>query len=110
MKYHLVLIAGMTLLAAGCVEERVVHERPVRQEYVAEVIAPGPPPVEIVEREPEPRVGFVWARGYWHWDGHRYYAVHGHWEGERAGYHYEHPHWEQRGNQWHLHVGAWVRG
>lgn len=70
-------LAAMVVAASGCVQERVVHERrPVQREYV-EVIAPQPPPVQVIEVEPPVRYGYVWSRGYWRWDGGRYVAVHG---------------------------------
>ena len=75
-----------------------------------EVIAPQPPPVELVEVEPASRHGYVWARGYWHWDGRDYVAVSGHWEAVRPGYHYVHPHWEQHRDGWHWRAGLWVVG
>lgn len=105
-------VAGTTVLLAGCVvEPPVYHPHPVvQQPVVEEVIAPQPPPVEVVEVAPPPRPGFIWARGYWHWNGQRYVAMRGHWEPVRPGYHYVHPHWEQRGDGWHLHVGVWVAG
>lgn len=106
-------LVAVVVVASGCVQERVVHERrvvverPAPREYV-EVVAPQPPPERIIEEEPMGRPGYIWARGYWHWDGRRYVAVRGHWEPVRAGYRYVHPHWEQRGDGWHWHVGAWV--
>lgn len=100
-------------LASGCVVAPVqrrprVVERPVYRESV-EVIAPQAPPVWVVERV-QPRPGYVWARGYWRWDGRRYVAVRGHWENARAGYHYAHPHWVQRRDGWHWQAGVWVSG
>lgn len=118
MSIRLIALSALTLLASGCVVEQpaprprpvvVEREQVVQREYV-EVVAPQPPPVEIVEREPAPRPGYVWARGYWHWDGHQYVAKHGHWEAERPGYHYVHPHYEHHNDGWHLNVGVWVAG
>jgi len=37
--------------------------------YVAEVIAPGPPPAPQYEAPAGPRQGYVWAGGHWHWAG-----------------------------------------
>ena len=108
----LVVVAA---LASGCVEERVVHdrpvvvERPVQREYV-EVVAPQPPPVQVIEEEPVRRPGYIWARGYWNWDGGRYVAVRGHWEPIRPGYHYVHPHWERHPDGWHWRAGIWIVG
>ncbi|MDU8428995.1 YXWGXW repeat-containing protein [Pseudomonas syringae pv. actinidifoliorum] len=103
-----VLIASLAT-ASGCVEERVVHERShAHHEYVEEVIAPQAPPERVIEVEPAARPGYVWARGYWHWNGERYVPVHGHWEAERPGYRYVHPHWESAGDGWHWHAGVWA--
>ena len=116
MQIRLVALTALTLMASGCVVERpaprprpVVVEQPVQREYV-EVVAPQPPPTVLVEEEPPRRAGYVWARGYWHWNGRQYVAVHGHWEPERPGYHYVHPHYVQRNDGWHLNVGVWVQG
>ena len=69
-----VALIALVAVASGCVEERIVHERrPVHHEYV-EVVAPQPPPERVIEVEPAPRPGYIWARGYWHWVG----AVHAH--------------------------------
>lgn len=59
---YMVLLA-VVVTAAGCVQERVVHDRrPVEREYV-EVIAPQPPPERVVEVEPAGRPGYLWSRG-----------------------------------------------
>ncbi len=103
-----VALIALVAVASGCVEERIVHERrPAHHEYV-EVVAPQPPPERVIEVEPAPRPGYLWARGYWHWDGARYVPVHGHWETERPGYRYEHPHWERGADGWHWHAGVWL--
>ena len=109
----LVSLVGVTALASGCVVEParprpVVVERPVYRDTV-EVVAPQPPPEWVVARV-QPRPGYLWAHGYWRWNGRRYVAVQGHWERVRPGYRYVHPHWEQRGDGWHLHAGIWVSG
>ncbi|EGH95360.1 Lipoprotein [Pseudomonas amygdali pv. lachrymans] len=86
-----------------------MHERShAHHEYVEEVIAPQAPPERVIEVEPAARPGYVWARGYWHWNGERYVPVHGHWEVERPGYRYVHPHWESAGDGWHWHAGVWA--
>ncbi len=113
--FHLAALTALTLLASGCVVEQprrpvVVEREPAMQRDYVEVIAPQAPPMELVEVEPAPRAGYVWARGYWHWNGHKYVAMHGHWEATRPGYHYVHPHYVQRGDGWHLNVGVWVAG
>lgn len=109
----LISLLAATALASGCVvaparPRPVVVERPVYGGGV-EVVAPEAPPVWVVAHV-RPRPGFIWARGYWRWNGRRYVAVRGHWEPARAGYHYVHPHWERRGDGWHWRAGVWMAG
>ncbi|MCU1750576.1 hypothetical protein [Pseudomonas sp. 6D_7.1_Bac1] len=100
-------LVAVVVAASGCVQERVVYERrPPPREYV-EVVAPQPPPVQVIEVEPAGRPGYVWSHGYWRWGGGRYVAVRGHWEPVRPG-HYVHPHWEQHNDGWHWRAGGWV--
>jgi hypothetical protein len=111
-----VSLIAVAALASGCVQERVVHDRPVyvqqppaQHEYVEEVVAPRAPPPVIVEQV-QPRPGYIWARSYYRWDGRQYVTVRGHWEPNRVGYHYVHPHYEQRRDGWHWRAGVWVVG
>ncbi|MGY4815660.1 YXWGXW repeat-containing protein [Pseudomonas chlororaphis subsp. piscium] len=92
-------LVAVVVVASGCVQERVVHERRVVERAA---------PVRVIEVGPMHRPGYVWSRAYWHWDGRQYVAVHGHWEPLRPGYHYVHPFWERRGDGWHLHAGGWA--
>jgi hypothetical protein len=118
MSIRLVALASLvavTALAAGCVVEParpVVVERGYAPAYApapgyVEVVAPQPPPPMFVENV-APRPGYIWANGYWRWDGRRYVAARGHWEPARPGYHYVHPHWEQGRDGWHWRAGVWV--
>ena len=65
-----------------------------------------PPPV-YYEPVPPPRVGWVWAPGYWDWRGYRHYWVAGHWVRSRAGYVYYAPRWYDSGGRWRLYRGGW---
>ena len=67
------------------------------------------PPSPVLEVVPPPRVGFVWAPGYWVWRGHRHVWVPGHWVRARAGWHWVPPHWVEVGGRWHFVEGHWVR-
>lgn len=71
-------------------------------------IAPPPPPHAIVV--PPPRPGFVWAPGYWRWDGHRHVWVDGHWLRARRGFHWVPEHWVRRHGRYHFVPGRWARG
>ena len=75
-------------------------------------IASAPPPMRY-EAVPAPRAGYVWAPGYWHWDGRRHVWQNGHWEVARAGYRYVAPRWERyydNGHErWRYHASRWDR-
>jgi hypothetical protein len=72
--------------------------------------APPPPRYEVV---PAPRPGYVWAPGYWHWDGHRHNWMAGHWETQRVGYRYVQPRWERYyeggRERWRYSAARWDR-
>jgi hypothetical protein len=72
---------------------------------------------EIIVRPPEPRVvlapaprkGYVWAPGFWRWNGRDYDWVDGRWIRERKGERWIPAHWEERGDRWHFEQGHWER-
>jgi hypothetical protein len=68
--------------------------------------APPPPRYERVVVRP----GYVWAPGYWRWDGRRHVWVEGYWIRERPGYVWVGPRWEQYGGGWRFSAGYWNRG
>jgi len=67
------------------------------------------PPVARVEVMPPPRIGYVWAPGFWEWRDGAHVWVGGHWIGERRGYHWVSDHWDQVGPRWHHTRGHWER-
>jgi hypothetical protein len=67
-------------------------------------VAPPAPRVVVV---PPPRVGYVWAPGYWRWDGYRYGWIDGHWLRERRGWHWVPDQWVAVGPGWHFVPGHW---
>jgi WXXGXW repeat (2 copies) len=70
-------------------------------------IAPPAPRVVVV---PPPRPGFVWAPGYYRWDGHRHVWVDGHFIRERRGSHWVPEHWDEHHGRYHFEPGHWERG
>ncbi len=70
-------------------------------------IAPPPPPANIVI--PAPRVGFVWAPGYWRWNGRRHIWVDGRWMRERPGFHWVPHHWVEHRGHYRFVQGHWAR-
>ncbi|HEX3096129.1 MAG TPA: hypothetical protein VHQ02_00345 [Usitatibacter sp.] len=67
-----------------------------------------PPPVRY-EVVPAPRVGWVWAPGFWEWRHGRHFWVAGHWIRERRGYVYRPAGWAYYGGRWGYRPGIWVR-
>src|SRR3954447_14231690 len=72
--------------------------------YLDVNVAPPPPPEEGI---PPPRHGYVWAPGYYDYDGHRHHWRHGHWIREHRGRHWVSDRWEDRGGRWHHERGHW---
>jgi hypothetical protein len=66
-----------------------------------------PPPAPRVEHEPPHRDGYVWAPGYWEWNGRFFQWISGTWIPERRRSHWVADHWDQIGNQWHYVRGHW---
>jgi YXWGXW repeat-containing protein len=96
------LLLGTLLLAGGLALPAL------SQAGVAVDIDVGPPAPQV-EVVPPPRPGYVWAPGYWNWEGGRHVWVGGHWMGERRGYHWAPDHWESRGPHYHYEPGHWER-
>jgi len=94
-----VVLIGISLLAGTGVSQAGVS--------IDIEVAPPPPRVEAA---PPPRGGYVWAPGYWMWEGHRHVWVEGHWIPERRGWHWVPEHWGERHHQWHFEPGHWERG
>src|ERR1700729_715930 len=65
------------------------------------------PPAARVEVVPAPRAGYVWAPGYWNWEGHRHVWVAGRWIHERPGHQWVNDNWVQRDGHWHYEKGHW---
>jgi len=68
-----------------------------------------PPPQPIYEVVPAPRAGYVWAPGYWQWNGYRHVWTSGRWMAERRGYHWVPDRWAQHQNGWRHEPGHWDR-
>ncbi len=100
---HRVLLVGVWMAASAMTVAPAVS---MAQVGISVDIGPPAPRVEVV---PPPRVGFVWAPGFWAYRGHRHVWVTGHWMHERRGYHWAPAHWDQNGPHWHFVPGHWQR-
>lgn len=67
------------------------------------------PPAPRYESIPAPRSGYVWAPGYWNWEGNRHVWIAGRWETARQGYDYRRPEWVRDNDRWRLNRGGWHR-
>ena len=68
------------------------------------------PPAPRVIAVPAPRPGFVWAPGYYRWDGHQHIWVDGHFIRERRGFHWVPERWDEHHGRYHFVPGHWERG
>jgi hypothetical protein len=96
-----------TCLAAGLAFGAAALPTTVSAQGVWIRTAPPAPRVEVV---PAPRAGYVWAPGYWQWNGHRHVWHNGSWMRERRGYVYSAPAWVEHDGRWEFRRGAWARG
>ena len=69
-------------------------------------IAPPAPQYEVV---PTIQPGYVWAPGYWGWNGERYIWIRGRAILQREGYRWDPDRWEQRDRTYYRTGGHWVR-
>jgi hypothetical protein len=70
------------------------------------VIGTAPPPIRV-EVAPRPRAGYLWAPGYWSWDGHRHVWHAGYWEAERPGQHFVPANWVNTPRGWRFVPAHW---
>ena len=92
------------LIAAGVSLAPVASQADSR---VSIGIAIGPPPPLVVAPPPAPAPGYVWAPGYWAWNGYQHVWIGGYWLSPRPGYYWVPDRWEHRGPQWHHVHGHW---
>ncbi|TWI69577.1 YXWGXW repeat-containing protein [Pseudoduganella lurida] len=85
-----------------------VPTQAIAQVGVSFVIGSAPPPLRY-ERMPPPRHGYVWAPGYWGWDGYRHVWMAGSWLPDRPGYVYAAPSWREREGRWYYEQARWNR-
>jgi hypothetical protein len=92
----------LTALAATWVVGSMV---PAFAEVGIEINVAPPPPRVVVA--PPPRPGFVWAPGYYRWDGHSHIWVDGHFIRERRGAHWVPEHWDEHHRHYRFVPGHW---
>lgn len=104
MKFKSILGVGLLAISAGFMA-------PLSQAQAQVVVGVQvAPPAPRYERLPPPRGGFVWAPGYWRWNGYRHVWVGGRYIRVHPGYRYREPRWERgpRGD-WRFREYGWER-
>jgi len=104
MKLRTTVLAALTAVTLAGLSACVVE--PAGGYYADVDVAPPPPRVVIT---PDVRAGYVWAPGYWRWNGHQHVWVDGRYLRERRGYHWRPAHWETRRGRYHFEQGHWER-
>jgi len=95
-----------TLLLASAVGAAAVASPAIARDNVAFAVSVGPPPPRV-EYVPPPRPGYVWAPGYWNWNGHHHVWVKGHYMRGHRHAQWVPDHWEQHGDRWYHERGHW---
>ncbi|HEY4366181.1 MAG TPA: YXWGXW repeat-containing protein [Steroidobacteraceae bacterium] len=96
----------MTLVLAASLGGCIVSPPPRGRAVAVVDIDVRPPPPRVVEI-PATRVGYVWAPGYWRWNGHNHVWIDGKWMREKRGWRWEPARWEERHGRWHFEEGHW---
>jgi hypothetical protein len=104
MRMHSKILAAVLAAGVGAALVPAISQARV---YVDIGVAPPPPPAAYVV--PAPRPGFIWAPGYYRWDGYRHVWVGGYWMRARPGYRWVAPGWQPYGARWRYHGGYWAR-
>ncbi|CAN5346593.1 hypothetical protein BH11PSE11_BH11PSE11_33140 [soil metagenome] len=99
----------LTLVAAMFIGTLTLVSGPVHAQVSVRYSVGDAPPPSRVEAIPPALAGYVWAPGYWNWNGSRHVWTAGHWERARSGQLYEPAAWRQEGKQWKLKKGEWKR-
>jgi hypothetical protein len=92
MKRHLFTALAATAISMPALVVPAMVTPAAAQVDVSVTIGTPPPPPRY-EVVPAPRAGYVWAPGYWQWEGSRHVWAPGHWIAERQGYRWVPDHW-----------------
>jgi len=94
------------LLVATAVAAAAATSPGIARDSVSFSLTVGPPPPRV-EYVPAPRAGYVWAPGYWNWNGHRHVWVNGRYVHGRHNQHWVPERWDNRNGRWSLYHGHW---
>ena len=108
ISFALILTAGLATLSGCVVQPARAEVRPVRVAPARVIVIPEPPPPRVVV-VPAPRRGYVWAPGFWRWNGRQHVWVEGHYVREKRGQYWVADRWDRRGGAWVFVPGHWER-
>jgi hypothetical protein len=94
------MVAIVAAAAAGAVSPAFARDA------VSFSVSVGPPPPRV-EYVPAPRAGYVWAPGYWNWNGGRHVWVNGHYLRSHGNQRWVADSWDHRGGRWYHQRGHW---
>jgi hypothetical protein len=100
----LIVAAGIAALPAW--SQAVIAAPAAAPEIIVVEVAPPPARQEAI---PPAREGYVWAPGYWNYDGSRHVLVEGHHVPSQAGMVYVAPTWEERSGRYALRGERWEK-
>ena len=110
---YLFFAIGVTLLSFVVTTKGQAVESPASSKPVPALShfdAPTPPPEKpVYEVEQGDRKGYLWANGYWSWNGKQHVWQSGRWIKQRSGYVWVGDTWAHRGAMWHLYPGHWEK-
>lgn len=98
-----------TLLAAVVLAAGLAAPLLSQADRLAVDIDIGPPAPVVEAPPPPPQPGYVWAPGFYRWDGGRHVWVPGRYIAPHPGHHWVADHWEPRGPHYHYVPGHWAR-
>jgi hypothetical protein len=102
----LVAISMLAITLGGCV---VAAGPAPRRYYAGPAVVVAPPPVRVETYGPPPEPGYIWASGYWRWEGGQHVWVAGHWEHPHPHMRWVPHHWVHERDGWFLVEGHWER-
>jgi hypothetical protein len=103
---RVVAISMLAITLSGCI---VAAGPPPRRYYAGPAVVVAPPPVRVETYGPPPEPGFIWATGYWRWEGGQHVWVPGHWEHPHPHQRWVPHHWVHERDGWVLVEGHWER-
>lgn len=107
MRSLITVLAAAAILTPAVVTPALFTPAAAQASMNIGVTIGSPPPAPVYEAVPAPRPGYVWAPGYWRWDGGRHVWSPGYWMAERRGYHWVPDRWAHVDHGWHHERGHW---